>query len=85
MATLLLAATNTYLRSYIVDGAGDLTYLDQVNENCWSVWGDGTYVYSVGTNGLKSWTVDYFGAFSLIDTDTTLLGSSGRGIWGDGN
>jgi hypothetical protein len=48
------------------------------------VWGDGTYVYAaVGSQGLKSYSVDVNGSFTHIDTYNE-VGDYYYGVWGDG-
>ena len=75
------------LRSYSVDGAGNLTYIDvdfQAGNDYSGVWGDGNFIYvACGFSGLRSYSVDGAGNLTYIDVD--YQSSSYNNVWGDGN
>ncbi len=85
--TFLYAACNDDgLRSYSVDGAGNLTYIDTDDQGSFykSVWGDGTYIYAAcQSHGLRSYSVDGSGNLTYLDVDDQ--GGDDYGwVWGDG-
>ncbi len=75
------------LRSYSVDGSGNLTYIDtdfQGSADYEKVWGDGTFIYvACGIEGLRSYSVDVSGNLTYIDSDDQ--GETASGVWGDGD
>jgi hypothetical protein len=82
------------LRSYSVDGAGNLTYIDSDDQSgdYRGVWGDGNFVFATDGlnfgNGLMSYAVDGSGNLTFKDSDFqgSDPGTIGyRGVWGDGN
>jgi hypothetical protein len=81
-----MACSQGGIRSYSVDGSGNLTYIDQdvPGGDFYEVWGDGTYIYVAnGSLGTRSYTVDGSGLFTLLDS-IDIIGFS-YGVWGDSN
>ena len=74
------------LRTFSIDGGGNLTLLDVEDTYCIDgngVWGDGTYIYVAGgTAGIQSFTVDAAGLITWVD-DQDDAGNAEK-VWGDG-
>ncbi len=84
---LYLAGGSGGLKSYSVDGSGNLTLIDTVTsgDEALDVWGgqSGTYLYLAdGGSGLKSYSVDGSGNFTWRDTLTSGLSPDANGVWG---
>jgi len=68
--TYIYAACDTEgLRSYSVDGSGNLTFIDTDDQGggYYGVWGDGTYIYAACVGGLRSYSVDGSGNLTFIE------------------
>ena len=72
------------IRSYSVDGSGNLTHIDSDDqgEYAYGVWGDGNFIYVVNNTGICSYSVDGSGNLTHIDS---LDATYPSGVWGDGN
>lgn len=74
------------LRSFSIDGSGNITLADNIDSggNYFAVWGDGTYVYAATDfGGLRSYSVDGSGNYTLIDTEN--IDASYVGVYTDSN
>lgn len=56
---IYVACSNAGIRSYSVDGSGNLTYIDVDDQGqpYNDVWGDGNFVYATAFDGIKSYSV----------------------------
>lgn len=74
------------LRSYSVDGVGDLTLVDTDDQGSYNdVWSDGTFIFVADRNaGIKSYSVDGSGNLTYIPPGDD-QGGFYWGVWGDGN
>jgi 6-phosphogluconolactonase (cycloisomerase 2 family) len=73
------------LRSHTVDGAGEITFKNNLQAGAGiGIWCDGNFIYVVGTNGIRSFTVDGNGDLTHKDSDNQ-GGGVYRSVWGDGN
>ncbi len=83
-------ATNTALAAYsAIEADGSLTLnhsIDPGTQDVQSVWGDGTYLYAGGLEGISSVSVDASEILTLIDTIWPDDEDAGAiiAIWGDG-
>ena len=83
-ATSGAAIGGGYILSYSVDGGGNFTLEDIVHRSLfsYSIWCDGTWIYTAGGEGLSRYSVDGLGDLTFIEARTD--GGSHIGVWGDG-
>jgi len=84
---IFACAMNEGLKSYSVDGLGNLSFIDEDNTigtQYQNVWGDGTFVYAVDlSGGIATYSVDVLGNLTYIDVDDQ--GGRYEEVWGSGD